>query len=56
MKVSKHKSLRHLINHAIAVEDNGRGHKERMKGKKRMGDRDHHDRFSRSRGADKETC
>jgi hypothetical protein len=36
-------SLRHLVNRSIAVEER-RGHKERMKGKKRMGDRDHHDR------------
>jgi hypothetical protein len=44
LKVSEHKSLSHLINCAIAVEDERRSHEERMKGKKRTGDRDHHDR------------
>jgi hypothetical protein len=44
LKASEHKSLRHLINRAIAVEDERRGHKERMRGKKRMGDRDQPDR------------
>jgi hypothetical protein len=42
--VSQHKSLRHLINRAIVVEDERRSHGECMRGKKRMGDRDHHDR------------
>jgi hypothetical protein len=42
--VSKHKSLRHLVNRAIVVEDERRSHEERMRGKKRTGDRDHHDR------------
>jgi hypothetical protein len=31
------------MNHATTLEDERRGHEERMKGKKRMGDRDHHD-------------
>jgi hypothetical protein len=44
LKVSEHKSLRHFVNRAIAVEDETRSHEERMKGKKRTGDRDHHDR------------
>ena len=44
LKASEHKSLRHLVNCAIALEDERRGHEERMKGKKRMGDQDHHDR------------
>jgi hypothetical protein len=44
LKASEHKSLRHLVNRAIAVEDERRRHEERMKGKKRTGDRDHHDR------------
>jgi hypothetical protein len=44
LKASEHKSLRHLVNRAIAVEDERRGHEERMRGKKRMGDRDQHDR------------
>jgi hypothetical protein len=44
VKASEHKSLRHLINHAIAVEDEMRSHEERMRGKKMLGDRDHHDR------------
>jgi hypothetical protein len=35
--------LCHLVNRAIAVEEERRGHEECMKGKKRMGDRDHHD-------------
>jgi hypothetical protein len=42
--VSEHKSLRHLVNRAIVVEDERRSHGERMRGKKRMGDWDHHDR------------
>jgi hypothetical protein len=44
LKASEHKSLHHLVNRAIAVEDERRGHEERMKGKKRMGDRDQPDR------------
>jgi hypothetical protein len=42
--VSEHKSLRHLVNRAIVVEDERRSHGERMRGKKRTGDWDHHDR------------
>jgi hypothetical protein len=42
--VSEHKSLHHFINRAITVEDERRSHEERMRGKKRTGDRDHHDR------------
>jgi hypothetical protein len=37
-------SLRH-VNRAIAVEDERRSHEEHMRGKKRTGDRDHHDRL-----------
>jgi hypothetical protein len=44
LKASEHKSLRHLVNRAIAVEDERRSHDERMRGKKRTGDRDYHDR------------
>jgi hypothetical protein len=44
LKASEHKSLRHLINRAITVEDERRSHEERMRGKKRMGDRYYHDR------------
>jgi hypothetical protein len=44
LKASEHKSLCHLVNRAIAVEDERRGHEERMRGKKRMGDRDQPDR------------
>jgi hypothetical protein len=44
LKASKHKSLCHLVNYTIAVEEERRGHEEHMKGMKRMGDRDHHDR------------
>jgi hypothetical protein len=44
LKVREHKSLRHLVNRSIAVEDERRSHEERMRGKKRTGDRDHHDR------------
>jgi hypothetical protein len=43
LKASGHKLLCHLVNCAIAVEEERRGHEECMKGKKRMGDRDHHD-------------
>jgi hypothetical protein len=44
LKTSEHKSLRHLVNRAIAVNDERRSHEERMRGKKRAGNRDHHDR------------
>jgi hypothetical protein len=44
LKASEHKSIRHLVNRAIAVEDEKSSHKGRMRGKKRTGDRDHHDR------------
>jgi hypothetical protein len=44
LKASEHKSLHHLVNRAIAVEDERRSHEERMRGRKRTGDRDHHDR------------
>jgi hypothetical protein len=44
LKVSEHKSLLHLVNRAIAVEDERRSHEGRMRGKKRMGDHDHHNR------------
>jgi hypothetical protein len=40
LKASEHKSLRHLVNRAIAVQDERRGHEERMRGKKRMGGQD----------------
>jgi hypothetical protein len=43
VKASEHKSLRHLVNRTIAVEDERRSHEERIKGKKRTGDRDHYD-------------
>jgi hypothetical protein len=41
--VNDHKFLRHLVNRAIAVEDKRRSYEERMRGKKRMRDRDHPD-------------
>jgi hypothetical protein len=44
LKASEHKSLHHLVNRAITVEDERRSHEERMRGKKGTGDRDHHDR------------
>jgi hypothetical protein len=44
LKASEHKSLCHLVNRAIAVEGERRSHEERMRGKKRTGDQDHHDR------------
>jgi hypothetical protein len=51
LKASEHKSRCHLVNRAIAVEDERRGHEERMRGKKRMGDRDQLDRsFQKPRG------
>jgi hypothetical protein len=50
LKASEHKSLRHLVNRAIALEDERRGHGDCMKDKKSMGDRDHFDRsFQRPR-------
>jgi hypothetical protein len=50
LKASEHKSLRHLVNRAIVLEAKRRGHEDRMKGRKRMGDREHFDRsFQRSR-------
>jgi hypothetical protein len=42
LKASEHKSLHHLVNCTIAVEDEMRSHEERIRGKKRTGDRDHH--------------
>jgi hypothetical protein len=44
LKASEHKSLCHIVNYAIAVEDERRSHEECMRGKKRTGDQDHHDR------------
>jgi hypothetical protein len=50
LKASEHNSLRHLAIRAIALEDDRRGHEDRMKNNKRMGDRDHFDRsFQKSR-------
>jgi hypothetical protein len=50
LKASEHKSLRHLVNRAIAVQDKRRSHEEHMRGKKRTGDQDHHDRsFQKTR-------
>jgi hypothetical protein len=46
LKASEHKTLQHLMNCAIALEDDRRGHEDRMKNNKRMGDRDHFDRSS----------
>jgi hypothetical protein len=46
LKASEHKTLRHLMNYIIALEDDRRGHEDRMKNNKRMGDRDHFDRSS----------
>jgi hypothetical protein len=43
LKESEHKSLRHLVNRAIAVKEERKSHEERMRGKKRTGDRDLHD-------------
>jgi hypothetical protein len=51
LKASEHKSLRHLVNRAIAVEDKRMSHEEHVKDKKRMGYRDHHNRsFHKLRG------
>jgi hypothetical protein len=44
LKASEQKSLRQLVNRAITVEDERMSHEERMRGKKKTGDRDHHDR------------
>jgi hypothetical protein len=44
LKPTKHKSLRHPVNRTIALEDERRGHEDRMKDRTRMGDRDHFDR------------
>jgi hypothetical protein len=44
LKASEHKSLCHIVNYAIAVEDERRSHEECMRDKKRTGDQDHHDR------------
>jgi hypothetical protein len=41
LKASEHNSLRHLVIRAIALEDDRRGHEDRMKNNKRMGDQDH---------------
>jgi hypothetical protein len=46
LKASEHNSLRHLMNYAIALEEDRRGHEDRMQNKKRMGDRGHFDRSS----------
>jgi hypothetical protein len=43
LKASEHKSLRHLVNRAIALEEERRIHEECMKGKKRMRGQKHHD-------------
>jgi hypothetical protein len=43
LKASEHKSLRHLVNRTIVVEDEKRSHEKRMRGKKRTKDQDHHD-------------
>jgi hypothetical protein len=37
LKASEHKSLRHLVNCAIAVEDERRSHEERMGGQDEVG-------------------
>jgi hypothetical protein len=50
LKASAHKSLRHLVIRAIALEDDRRGHEDRMKNNKRIGGQDHFDRsFQKSR-------
>jgi hypothetical protein len=54
--VSEHKSLRHLVNRAIAVEDERRSHEERMRGKKRSGDHDHHDPTFQKPRSGQRTC
>jgi hypothetical protein len=43
LKASEHKSLRHLVIRAITLKDERRGHEDRKKNRKRMGDRDHVD-------------
>jgi hypothetical protein len=42
LKASEHKTLRHLMNCAIALEDE-RSHEDRKKNRKRIGDQDHID-------------
>jgi hypothetical protein len=46
LKASEHKTLRHLMNCAIALEDERRSREDHMKNRKRMGDRAHFDRSS----------
>jgi uncharacterized membrane protein YgcG len=56
LEASELKSLRHLVIRAIALEDDRRGHEDRMKNNKRMGDRDHIDRsFQKSRDGSSNT-
>jgi hypothetical protein len=43
LMASEHKTLRHLMNCAIAPEDDRRGREDHIKDMKRMGDRDHFD-------------
>jgi hypothetical protein len=43
LKASEHKSLRHLTNRAIALEDERRSREDHIKNMKRMGDQDHID-------------
>jgi hypothetical protein len=43
LKAGEHNSLRHLVIRAIALKDDRRGHEDRMKNNKRMGDQDHID-------------
>jgi hypothetical protein len=42
LKASEHKTLRHLMNCAIALKDE-RSHEDRKKNRKRIGDQDHID-------------
>jgi hypothetical protein len=50
LKASEHKSLHHLVNRTITLEDERRGHEDRMKDRKRMGDREYFDHsFQRPR-------
>jgi hypothetical protein len=46
LKASEHKSLRHLVIHAITLKDERRGREDHIKDMKRMGNRDHFDRSS----------
>jgi hypothetical protein len=46
LKASEHKSLRHLVICAIALEDERRSRGDHMKNRKRMGYRGHFDRSS----------